>query len=219
MSEENKNKDWRFRHEEEGYDIYDLHHAPLREYPEPKEGMERPPWWLWVISVLLIFWAGFYLGRYSGDFGPYVHILYEPDRKAAVIDNDTAPNGLADVDGSAIYANACAACHQANGQGVPGAFPPLAGTQWVIEDPETPVRIVLHGMKGQVEVKGNVYDGVMPGLGHRLDDAEVAAVVNHIRTSWGNSASEIGPELVREVRRESEGRTEQWTADELMELR
>ncbi|MCI0454943.1 MAG: cytochrome c, partial [Candidatus Dadabacteria bacterium] len=56
------------------------------------------------------------------------------------------------ADGSVVYANICAACHQANGQGVPGAFPPLAGSEWLLKDAETPILIVLHGLQGAIEV-------------------------------------------------------------------
>lgn len=214
MSNNDNKPDWRFRPEEEEHDIYDLHTATLREPPEPEEGRERPPWWLWTISVLLIFWAGFYVGRYSGEFGPYVHQLQEEEI------SDVPSQGKMQVDkekvsGSEVYANVCAACHQPGGEGVPGAFPPLAGSKWVAGDPEIPIKIILHGLKGPIEVRGETYNAVMPQWGDKLSDGEVSAVLNYIRSSWGNSAGEISSELVKEVRDKTSGRNTQWTVEEL----
>lgn len=217
MSNNDRKPDWRFQPDEDRHDIYDLHSATLREQPEPEEGRERPPWWLWTVSVLLIFWAGFYIGRYSGDFGPYVHQLSDDKVSAVSADGEVAP-APEEVKGSEVYANVCAACHQQSGQGVPGSFPPLAGSEWVTQNPEIPVRVVLHGLKGPVEVSGENYNAVMPGWGGKLSDAEVAAVVNYIRTNWGNSADEVDEEFVQQVRQQTEDRADNWTADELREL-
>lgn len=209
---------WRFRPEEERHDIYEIHKQAFREPPEPKEGLEPPPWWLWVISVLLIFWAGFYLGRYGGVFGPYVHVL---EKETVSPEKTVSKEGEAKpgVDGAQIYANVCAACHQANGQGVPGSFPPLAGSEWVTGDPETPIRIVLHGLQGTIEVKGTTYNNVMPEWGSKLSNEEIAAVLTHERTSWGNSAEKITPDMVDRIRKETANRSTQWTADELLRLK
>ncbi len=90
------------------------------------------------------------------------------------------------VDGSAVYQN-CAACHQANGQGIPGAFPPLAGHLPAVfgADRNFPPKVVLFGMTGAVDVGGQTYNSVMPPW-KQLSDAEIAAVLNHELTSWGN---------------------------------
>ncbi len=214
MSNNDKKPDWRFRPEKETTDIYDIHDAILREPPEPKEGLEKPPWWLWVVSVLLIFWAGFYIGRYTGDFGPYVHQLQKKD-----ITVPSEPTGKepveAEISGSEVYGNVCAACHQAGGTGVPGAFPPLADSRWVTGDPEIPVKIVLHGLEGPIEVRGETYDAVMPPWGDKLSDSEVSAVLNYVRSSWGNSAPEISAELVKKVREKTSGRNTPWKVGEL----
>ena len=216
MSDEKHKSEWRFRPEEEKHDIYDLHKQALREPPEPREGLEPPPWWLWVISVLLIFWAGFYIGRYGGIFGPYVHLLEE---RKTVAPTEPGAETKPTVDRGQVYASVCVACHQANGQGLPGAFPPLVGSEWVINDPETPIRIVLHGLQGPIEVKGTSYNNVMPEWGSKLSNEEIAAVLTHVRTSWGNNAGEITPDMVNEVRKGTADRTTPWTADELQQLK
>lgn len=93
-------------------------------------------------------------------------------------------------DGAALYAQHCVACHQASGTGVPGAFPPIADHLYelVALDRAFPAKVVLFGMMGSIEVKGATYMGMMPGLGAALSDADVAAVLNHAMTAWGDDA-------------------------------
>jgi cytochrome c oxidase subunit 2 len=90
--------------------------------------------------------------------------------------------------GEAAYAN-CAACHQANGQGVPGAFPPLAGHMPELLAPEGGreylIDVALYGLQGPITVLGNRYDGVMPGFAY-LSDEDIAAALNHALHAWGN---------------------------------
>jgi mono/diheme cytochrome c family protein len=215
-----EDSEWRFRPEKEEYDLFGIHRQAFREQPEPEEGLERPPWWLWVVSVLLIFWAGFYIGRYGGIFGPYVHVLEEERKTTEFSDITTKPiKTELKVDGISVYNSVCAACHQQNGQGVPGAFPPLAGSDWLLKDPATPIRIVLHGLSGAIDVKGTTFNNVMPEWGSRLSNQEIAAVLTYARSSWGNSAVEISTEMVDKIRQETSDRTTPWEAEELKKLR
>ncbi len=91
-----------------------------------------------------------------------------------------------EVDGATIYANNCASCHQANGQGVPGAFPPVAGHSADLIETRgrdyLPI-LMLYGLQGSIEVEGTTYNGVMPAWS-QLSDEELAAVTNHIVTEW-----------------------------------
>ncbi|MEL7832883.1 cbb3-type cytochrome c oxidase subunit II [Fodinibius sp. N2] len=108
------------------------------------------------------------------------------------------------IDGASIYANNCASCHQNNGQGVQGAFPSLVDDPVVIdEDPTDHIRAVLYGMQG-VSIKGEAYNGIMQPFEQTLSDEEVAAVINHERTNWGNDAPTITAEDVAEVRNNDE---------------
>ncbi|PIQ63559.1 MAG: nitrite reductase, copper-containing [Bacteroidetes bacterium CG12_big_fil_rev_8_21_14_0_65_60_17] len=102
------------------------------------------------------------------------------------------------VAGERIYTSNCAACHQPQGQGLPGAFPPLAGSDYLLADPLRAVDIVVHGRSGEILVNGETYNGVMPAV--RLSDAEVAAVVTYVLNSWGNNGPEISPVDVTKVR-------------------
>ncbi len=126
-----------------------------------------------------------------------------------------APPPPAPDDGEAIYNSRCLVCHQANGQGVAGVFPPLTETEWVTGDKGVLIRTVLGGIMGPLEVHGMVYQGVMPPWKAFLSDEEVAAVLTYIRQAWGNEASEVTPAEVAAVRRATAARVQPWTAAEL----
>jgi cytochrome c oxidase cbb3-type subunit 2 len=109
-----------------------------------------------------------------------------------------ADGAAAELDGSALYATHCQACHQENGEGLAGAFPPLKGSPIVLADNvDLFVEIVMKGYSGR-ESEGF---GVMPAVGDNagLTAEEVTAIMNHERTSWGNSAKKITTEEVRKV--------------------
>ncbi|MDF9801373.1 cytochrome c oxidase cbb3-type subunit 2 [Catalinimonas alkaloidigena] len=98
-------------------------------------------------------------------------------------------------DGQSLYTSTCAACHQAEGTGLPGAFPPLAGSSVVNdEDPELLVRIILQGYDARPEY------AQMPGFADQLSDEEIAAIANHERSSWGNDAPSLTAEDVKKIR-------------------
>ena len=101
--------------------------------------------------------------------------------------------------GKTIYSQYCLACHQADGNGVAGAFPPLTQTEWVAGDKATLIPVILNGMQGEITVKGEVYNNAMPAHGF-LSDEEIGAVLTYVRQSFGNDYSEITAEDVAEVR-------------------
>lgn len=121
----------------------------------------------------------------------------------------------AQADGAKVYNTVCSSCHQATGQGVAGAFPPLAESEWVTGDPSRLVKIILHGVMGEMEVAGEVYAGMMPPWGGGLDDAEVAAVATYIRSQFGNEAGPVTADAVAKIRAEHAARKTPWTAQEL----
>ncbi len=100
-------------------------------------------------------------------------------------------NGVAASEGGKLYRTNCSSCHQANGQGVPDTFPPLAANPVVAGDPTTVIRIVRYGLNGKIAVKGHSYNGMMPAWGQQLSNADIAALVTYIRSSWGNNASAV----------------------------
>jgi mono/diheme cytochrome c family protein len=98
-------------------------------------------------------------------------------------------------EGEQIYSGNCAGCHQANGEGVPGGFPPLAGHAPELVIPEGGreylINVLLYGLQGEIEVHGETYNGVMPAWA-QLEDEQIADVLNHIVTAWDNQ--ELLPE-------------------------
>lgn len=114
------------------------------------------------------------------------------------------------------YQTICATCHQAEGQGMPGAFPPLAGSEWMSGNPEVPIRIVLAGLTGPIEVKGTTYNALMPPP--VLTDEQIAEAITYARTHFGNTASNVDVALVRQVRASLAGRSTPFTAAELKPL-
>lgn len=102
--------------------------------------------------------------------------------------------------GAQVYAQKCAACHQPDGEGVEGLFPPLKGDPVVVApDATEQIRILLAGLHGK-EIGGVAYASEMPAFGGQLDDERVAAVINHTRTSWGNRAPTVTPQEVAKIR-------------------
>jgi mono/diheme cytochrome c family protein len=195
-------------------DTDDVHvnaiHARIvaREQEEPEEGFEPTPWWVWTISVVLLFVMGFYLGRYSGSWSTVAHEVESPQ----VVSGQPITR---EVKGDLIYVGVCQTCHQPNGLGVAGQYPPLAGSEWVTRDKETPIRIVLHGLEGPISVRGNTYNNKMPAFYDKLSDDEIAAVVTYVRSSWGNDASGVNPEDVKTLRSQH-GTRGVWSAAELL---
>jgi mono/diheme cytochrome c family protein len=109
-----------------------------------------------------------------------------------------APAGTK-VDGKALYDANCASCHQATGAGMAGVFPPLAGAEIPNGDAAEHIKIALHGKSGPMKVLGQDYNGAMPPF-TQLSDEEIAAIVNHERTSWGNKGSTVTPAQVKALR-------------------
>ncbi|HET6569332.1 MAG TPA: cytochrome c [Rhodothermales bacterium] len=125
------------------------------------------------------------------------------------------PAYAADADGQKIFLTRCSSCHQANGQGVTGTFPPLAGNEFVSGDKGGVIRVLLNGLMGEVDVKGVTYSGVMPPWGTALKDDEIAAVLTYVRSSFGNKGSAVTTEDVAKVREATKDRKQPWTAEEL----
>lgn len=181
--------------------------AQHREQHEPEElhtPIGRP---LLLVFIGIIAWGATYYFRdlltatgAGSDAG---------DRRSVVVVDPTAK-----ADGAAIFAGNCAACHQATGLGLPGVFPPLSGSEWVLAKKEIPVQVLLHGLTGPITVKGSPYTGVMPAFA-QLKDAEIAAVLTHIRKTWGNAAAEIAAGDIATGRKAFAEKSTPWSEAEL----
>ena len=101
--------------------------------------------------------------------------------------------------GKVVYESNCISCHMADGKGLEGAFPPLAGTGR-LTDKARLVKIVVNGMSGPIEIKGTTYDMEMTPL--NLSDKEIVDVLNYVRNSWGNKAGAISVKEVAKFKAE-----------------
>ncbi|MEZ6038179.1 MAG: ThuA domain-containing protein [Planctomycetota bacterium] len=117
--------------------------------------------------------------------------------------------------GAAVYAATCIACHGIDGKGVPMAFPPLDGSDWLTGDHELPTKIVIHGLMGPVKVGDAQFVSVMTPLGPQLNDQQIADVLTYVRQRWSNDAAPVTAEQVKKVRDATKDRTQFWTAAEL----
>ena len=191
---------------------------PLAE-TEPTAERTPSPVWLIVLSGILLYWAQLYLDNYAGGFNPQV---YEPYRSYKQVADANPKSGDAELiaAGENLYVN-CAACHQANGLGAPGQFPPLAGSEWVsAANPARLIRIILHGPTGAYTVKGENWavSAAMPPFGSAFTDQQIAGILSFIRSNWGNTAPAVTPEQVKAVREATKDRSAPWTMDELLKV-
>lgn len=139
------------------------------------------------------------------------------DAKPAEGGDTPAPTPVvaAGIDGATEYNNTCSVCHQPNGEGMTGVYPPLAGSDIaILPSPDRMIAVVLKGLNGPVTVKGEKYDGTMAPW-EALSDEQIAAITTYERSSWGNTASAVTPEMVAAVRTKVSARTTAWTIEEL----
>lgn len=177
-------------------------------------------------SASLLLWAGLYVGKYGGRFEGDEFDESPHGRPAKVVAAPADPNAKIFQLGARVYQN-CAACHQADGNGDPGKnIPPLVGSDWVLADsPNRIIRIVLNGLKDPVKVKDTMWTGNAMNPWRKntdnpagLSNEDVAAVLSYVRNTWGNKAGIVTPEQVAAIATETEKRSDQWTADELLKV-
>ena len=192
-------------------DVLAVHRHAFREAHDPGEGAENGPWWFWAAAVAALVFGGYYMGRYSGAFTGEgaVHAQLPAGGSGAA-----AAAGVPE-DGAAVFSGHCAACHQATGLGLPGVFPPLAGSEYVTGDAARLARLVLRGLTGPVTVAGTAFNGAMPAWADQLKDAEIAAALTYVRSHFGNSAGAVTADVVATARAATAGRAAPWTATEL----
>lgn len=132
-------------------------------------------------------------------------------RIAFVLEHSTPDK--AESPGERVYKHLCLNCHQPTGKGLPGIYPPIAESEWVTGDTSKLIRMLLHGLNGPIQVGGKPFTNVMPPSG--LSDRQIADVLTHVRSHFGNTANAVSVDEVKKVRANHRGRTKMWTADEL----
>lgn len=195
--------------------------APKKKHTEEREPgvhQEPVPVLLFIVAILLVYWGMMYLNTNAGGFSRYVYGPYHSYDMVSAVQPGSANDPM--KVGADAYQRYCSPCHQASGMGVPGQFPPLAGSDWVnTEGPNRIIRIILNGLGGPVDVNGVTYNAQMTPFGDTIvSDDELAAIVTYVRNSWGNEGSACTAEEVAAVRAESGDRSRPWSADELLKL-
>jgi mono/diheme cytochrome c family protein len=180
------------------------------------------PVWTWVLIVVIAVWALWYGLEFFPTPAEFARTpTYAPNPAivaalgapaqgeigtAATVSSNAAvgSKNVAAFDysslGAQVYSSNCASCHGESGAGTPGVFPPLAGDPVVNgKDAGAHVKIVLHGLSGKA-IGGKSYAAQMPAFASQLSDAQIAAVVDHERTSWGNDGPTVTPAEVTKDR-------------------
>jgi mono/diheme cytochrome c family protein len=143
---------------------------------------------------------------FKGDkehFGEKELIAMEERKNASnirtpdAVKDDLTPEDVSE--GQRIYSIYCAICHQNDGQGAGTRYPPLAGTDWVSGDKERLIKVILHGLEGEVEINGTIFNSMMPQHSF-LSDNEIAGLLTYIRSSFGNNAAPVEASEVKLVR-------------------
>jgi mono/diheme cytochrome c family protein len=228
MNEKTPDRSSSFAHQGTDYgetsDVQEVHAAIQREKREPRVGLEPLSIWLIAVYGLAIFFGGAYLGRYSGNFsgngldplgGP------PPTKKMAAGGGPAGSEQAAVLTphdrGKKIFAANCQTCHQANGLGVPGQYPPLAGSEFTTGGSQRPAMIVLKGLQGPVTVKGQKFGtAVMQPWDKTLTDQKIADVLTYERSEWGNNASAVTAEQIAALRKHLANHPESYTEPDIL---
>ncbi|MEL7832881.1 cytochrome c [Fodinibius sp. Rm-B-1B1-1] len=175
--------------------------------PSRAETPAPVPTWAWVLLLVVVAWSAFYIAQQWNAPDEFAssptYSLFTGEGEYAQPAGEAPSRSRANI-GATLYRTSCSSCHQGNGEGVAGAFPPLAGDPVVTdEDPTRHIEIILFGMQGKA-IEGVEYSAAMPPFAKQLSDEEVAAIINHERTSWGNDAPTVTAEEVQKVRAEGD---------------
>ena len=180
---------------------------------------EPMPLWLYLVCGLALFLAG---SSFTG-FGVFGSGLYDQGQSGPAITSTKGSEAAAVTDpvalGKKVYGGNCANCHQASGEGQPGSYPPMVGSEWVLGSKERLAAIMLHGVSGPLTVKGGSYGSQqMPGWSGSLTDDKIANVMTYLRKSWGNTGDEVKTEDVTAARTKFSSQSAAYTQDQLLKI-
>ena len=190
-------------------DITETHEAVQREHSVGTPGGVPVPLWLMGVCGVAVFWAGAYLGMFSGGFSGNSFDESAGQQKGPPpgMATTAAAGGPAQAaspkdEGKKYFTQNCVSCHQATGLGVPNQYPPLAKSEYANGSPKRLALILLKGLQGPVKVAGANFNGAMPAWEKNLNDKKIAYILTYVRQEWGNSAPEITPEQIAAARKE-----------------
>lgn len=220
---QDKNLDY----EAEGGSVVDVHDAVRREkvlLPSGKEPISFSP--IIALFVIAILGAG-YFGAYGNFFRDdiYISSYYQPDPRPAGMDGAAEEDKGPWIDGwlaggKSVYGQ-CAACHQPNGGGLPGQFPPLTNSEWVSGGTKRLGAILIHGVQGPMTVNGQTYNQLMPAWS-ALSDDQLGQVITYIRSEFGGLAGDpaaiVTADMIAAAREEFSGQTGAWSESDLLAI-
>lgn len=167
---------------------------------EPTATSATVPMWIVVLLLVLLFLGGVYFDHHSGWFNAKIYTPYASAEQLEAYQPQSGAAAIA-AHGKQVYDTVCGICHGPDGMGKPNMAPPLAGSEWVVTKSATRlIHIPQTGLNGPLQVEGKDWNLNMAPMGAALSDADLAAVLTYIRTSWGNKAGEVTPDEVKSVR-------------------
>jgi mono/diheme cytochrome c family protein len=201
-------------------DLTSVHAAVQREHSVGTPGSVPMPFWLMVLSGVAIFWAGTsFSGGFGGSYFSSDNYSVHPGAEVSAAGGaggggEAAPLSMADL-GKTYFTQNCVACHQANAQGIPNTYPPLAGSEYINGGSRRLGMILLKGLQGPVTVEGHQFNGAMPAWGTTLTDKKIAAILTFVRGDFGNHGGPIAPEQIADARKEFAGHPASWSEADL----
>jgi mono/diheme cytochrome c family protein len=205
-------------------DVTEVHAAVKREHAEPTAEVTPMPLWLTALCGVAVAWAGFYFGVFNGGLSSNIYNEYESSPGNIPMLALPQKEGVSDAisltlaqQGKSVYGQ-CVGCHGGTGLGVPGQFPPLAGSPFVIKGEKRIVAILLKGLTGPLTVEGKQFNNAMPPWEAALTPRKIAAVASFVRQEWGNKAGEISEAKVVAAKKEFASKAGSWTEAELLQI-
>ncbi|HEY1848136.1 MAG TPA: cytochrome c [Opitutaceae bacterium] len=182
--------------------LLDSHERLLETQPDERAHYRLVPIGILFFLSALILFAGTYLNRYAVHYSP---VAFDENSKLTTGTAEVKADPLAV--GKAAFGAVCITCHQPTGMGLPGIYPPLAGSEWVNGPADRMIRIVLYGLKGDVHVEGHDFNAAaMPVFGQGVtnsayswSDDKIAAVISYVRQEWGNKGGPVSADEVAAV--------------------
>ena len=184
----------------------------------PSAARSAVPVWIITVTLVLLFLGAVFFDHHSGWFNRQVYSPYQSAEQLAAAQPESGAAAEA-ARGKKIYETMCGICHGTDGLGKPGQAPPLAGSEWVdTKGSGRLTRIPLAGLSGPMSVSGKGWNLAMAPMGAALSDADLAAVLTYIRSSWGNRAGAVTADDVKSIRAALGARPQTLTGDQLKTL-
>ena len=194
--------------------------VPMNE-SEPVASPGKSSAALVILFGILFFWGTMYLDGQSGNFNSGVYEPYLNDKEVAALRPVKFEDPLF-ARGRKAYTTYCSPCHQVTGLGAPGVAPPLAGSDWVLDEGANRIiRIVLNGLQGPINVKGVDWNMAMLAWKDTItDDEDIAAILTYVRgnVEWGNTSPGVTKEEVTKIRKDTAARGDAWTSVDLKKI-